>query len=142
MKKYRVGESVDYGIYFCPRMLDLRFVGADTEMLDGKLGGEYFRIPSILLVAIAPIIGGVFVMAFPLMVVAMSVFAVLMAAGRAFAEASKSMAPLFDLRWQPLTAYLNRRKRTKTPGEVEPPLSEHELDELEREVEDRRTSEK
>ena len=146
MKTYQTGEKVGYGVYLSFRSLDLRFVGADDESLEGRSGREYVRIPSVLLIALAPVIGGVFVMAFPMMVVAMSIFAIAVAMRQGASVVIRNASPLFEARWQPVAAYLNRR-RSKKGTQPKPELTvnrtEHpELKDLEQEIADRRKQER
>ena len=70
MRTYRHGDAARYGLYLSAWPPDLRFVSADGENLDGPRGGSYLRLPTLLVVLLGPVIGGLFVLLFPLVVFA------------------------------------------------------------------------
>lgn len=70
MKRFETGQRAPYGIYVAPRAMDIRLVGADGEVLEGRRGASYVHLPTWMVVALGPALGGVFVMAFPLLVIA------------------------------------------------------------------------
>ena len=123
MKIYNAGESVPYGVYFSGRPLDIHIVTAEGDALEGKPGVAYRRMPTLIAVAAGPVIGGVFVMAFPVVIFAALVLAVTrMPLGMMQRTASRN-AHLAAVRWEPSSAYLNM-------GDRRVPLAIEELDEL------------
>lgn len=68
MRNYHTGEPVAYGVYASLRALDVCFVGADGESLEGRAQANYRRVPTLLMLLLAPLAGAVFVMAFPALV--------------------------------------------------------------------------
>ena len=53
MKTYMSGQSVPYGVYASLKPLDLRFAGAEGEILDGRDGTTYTRLPAALVLLLA-----------------------------------------------------------------------------------------
>ncbi len=77
MNSYQSGKPVEYGLYVSPKNLDFRFVHGDNENLEGIKGAHYFKLPTPLAIVLAPILGGIFVMTFPLIIVGSVFFALL-----------------------------------------------------------------
>ena len=65
---FRTDARAPYGVYLSTRPLDVRFVGADGETLEGRPGVGYRRLPTALVVAAGPLFGALFVVAFPVLV--------------------------------------------------------------------------
>jgi len=139
MKTYQSGQSVRGGVYVAPRRFDLRVVGADDEPLEGKKDAKYLRIPTLLLIALGPVIGGAYVVAFPFVI--MIALAVVLVGGvrRMLSSAAENQAHLAQVRWQPGAAYLNGSENAGKASEGEPP--DDELDDLEKEIRARREEE-
>jgi len=129
---WQATDSAPYGVYVSTRPLDLRFVGADGEPLDGRKGATYRRLPTALVIATSPLFGALFVLAFPL-IVAVAMVAVLWA--RLARHASTGHTWLVHSRYQPTAAYLN-------PGRTDDDSEDQELDELRREIDTRRSPER
>ena len=110
MKKLTTGEAAQYGLYVSTRPLDIRFVGADGESLEGLPEANYVRLPTLAVVAAAPVLGGAFVLAFPLLVILASVVCVARLVAKAVHKTAGDHAYLAQSRWEPVTSYLNRGK--------------------------------
>jgi len=148
MKRHNHNDVVGYGIYCSPRSLDVRFVGADGEALAGKPGAQYIRLPMILALAVGAVLGGAFVMAFPLIVLAATVYGVSRAVANRVGRAFEKRAYLAMLRWEPVGSYLNgSRKRDaearsdETDGQAPTGAPTDDLADLRDEVADRREKE-
>lgn len=139
MKTYRNGDSARYGLYVSIWMPDARFVSSDGEPLEGHTGTKYVRIPSVFLALLAPVLGGVFVVAFPFLVFAAAVAAVTTLVVGKLRSASAKHAYLVRMGWEPSAAYLRKLERPTGSETVE--QGEHELDELRDEVARRRGEE-
>ena len=139
MKTYRAGQKVEYGIYVAPKALDARFVGADGETLNGKAGAEYTHLPSILLVLAAPVMGGVFVLAFPLIIIFSIIGVVGTMMTKAVKSAFESRVHLTQMRWEPAAAYLNKSNRSKKADGKEQKEAK-DLDDLKKEVNQKRNN--
>ncbi len=139
MKTYQSGKPARGGVYVAPRRFDLRVVGADGEALEGKPEAKYVRIPTPLVIAMGPAIGGAYVVAFPFVII--GALAVVLVGGvrRMASSAAENQAHLAQVRWQPGAAYLNGSENAGTKGEDE--SSGDELDDLEKEIRARREKE-
>ncbi|MBK8010538.1 MAG: hypothetical protein IPK13_04265 [Deltaproteobacteria bacterium] len=67
MKSYVAGPGVPSGIYLSALPADLAIVHEDGRLV-GPEGARYRRIPLILAVAMGPVIGGMYAVAFPLLI--------------------------------------------------------------------------
>ena len=119
MKTYQSGQTAEYGIYVAPKALDFRFVGADGERLEGKGSINYYRLPALLMIALSPVIGGVFVMAFPLIVVGFVIGLTVKVAASKVKAMAHEYAHLSTMRWEPTAAYLNKIEKEKKETKVE-----------------------
>lgn len=138
MKSYRNSQSAPYGLYVSKSPVDMTFVSADGEPIDGKAGASYVRVPTLLAVVLSPAIGGVFVLAFPLVVLAAVAYGIAQFAARPVRKLAERHANLARVRWEPATAYLDGgQSEEAAEGETS-----EELAELEEEVQARRESEK
>ena len=119
MKTYQNGSQVEYGIYVSPKSIDCRFVGADSETLDGKPNATYYRLPTLLAVAAAPVLGGLFVMTFPIIVVMMFLSAVIRIGVEEVSAWMSKGAYVVDMQWQPTGAFLNKKRDGKNEDKNE-----------------------
>ena len=138
MLTYKSGSPARYGVYVAPRHFDLRVVGADNEPIEGKPGARYLRIPTLLLVALCPLIGGAFVLFFPFVIIGAVAVVLLQEARKLIGGVAEDGAHLAQVRWQPGAAYLNGDKEAGADGE---PALTDELADLEAEVRARRDQE-
>ncbi len=77
MKRYENNSQAPYGMYLSTRPFDVRLVNGHSERLEGLEGASYRRLSMWLVVALGPILGGAFVLLFPLIVLASPVAALL-----------------------------------------------------------------
>lgn len=142
MKTYRTNENAPYGVYVSLRGLDIQVVDGEEEALTGRPNATYRRIPMPLLILLSPVIGGAFVLLFPVLVL----MAIAMAAGNALARLvrplSQRYAHLARPRFEPAAAFLESGDEGDTPdGKPQASHPSEELDELEEEVSARRLEE-
>ena len=140
MKKYQTGQRVPYGVYASAWPPDLRVVSADDEPLDGKPDKRYVRLPLLLVIAAGPALGGVFVLAFPLIVLGAVITALGQYAYRRVRELRDSQAHLVRLRWEPATSYLKHTDEDEDDNEPGEPNTD--LADIEDEVRARRDRER
>lgn len=119
MKTYKSGENARYGIYIAPRALDFRFVGADGERLEGKDGASYLHLPALLVILASPVLGGVFVLGFPVLVVGFVAVMIAKLAGEQTRALYEQHLHLSINRWEPTTAYLNKVKKNEEKKKTE-----------------------
>ncbi len=132
MARYENHARAPYGLYVSTRPVDARFVGAEGERLDGIEGATYRRIPTPLAVLLAPVFGGLFVMAFPVVIFAAIFTAIARMVGAGAREAATSTARVATARYATAAAFVDGK------GEDRPEGTEEELADLEAEVADRR----
>ena len=140
MKIHSTGQRVKTGIYFSPSPLDIHIVDVDGTGLDGREGGQYRRLPAPLALALAPVAGGLFVMAFPVLVLAAIAVAATQWAREKLRAFADEHAYVVQMRWQPEAAYL-RHQREDASGEGGADDKEPDDEALELEAEAMKTAE-
>ena len=106
MKRYTTNQPATYGLYVSARPLDVQLIGADGETLRGREGASYRRLPMWAVVALGPALGGVFVMAFPLLVIAAVLGTLATLAVRAVTTRHAYVA---QSTWQPAVSFFDAR---------------------------------
>lgn len=136
MKTYKTQQAAAYGLYTSFNPMDVRFVGAAGEPLEGLQGATYRRVPTLLALAMAPVLGAVFVISFPLLILG----AVALAAAKMLAQSVRATAAehawVVSPRWEPVASYL-----TKHPKKADAAQVPAELQDLHDKVQDQRASE-
>jgi hypothetical protein len=105
MTTFKKNDLAQYGLYASISPPDVRFVGSDGETLGGLENATYRRLPIILAIGLSPIIGGVFVMAFPLIVLGMFLWAVVSTIVNKIRESEVT-----NFKWEPMVSYLVKKK--------------------------------
>lgn len=124
MATFKSGQSVPYGMYFSVNPIDMTFVGSDDEELDGKTG-DYRRIPTLLMLALAPAFGGIFVIAFPLLVFAAVASGLYKIATKQVAEVVEEHAYIAQSNFQPGYSYLTNQEGEKLDADnIDPELAD------------------
>jgi len=150
MIRYGAGELVKKGFYFNQSSAEFTRVSTPWGNLPWDATGEFIRVPGILVVALAPVLGGLFVMFLPFIAFAMVLSLVAKGCGRAGQWLSHKVLVMLIPQWTPGEAYLARpgaRRRKKaekgsgggsrlgTPKERE---GEPRIEDLAREIERKR----
>lgn len=136
MKTHKNQQPAQYGLYLSFNPMDVRFVGAEGEALDGLADAEYRRVPTLLALALAPVLGACFVLAFPVLVIA----AVLMAAAKLVVQQVRHTASqhawIAMPHYEPVASYLTKGEK-KADGAEAPA----ELSDLQKKVDEKRSQE-
>lgn len=140
MKKVQSGTPVRSGVYVSLWPPDSRFVGMDGDALEGRPGTRYVRVPSFLLLVASPIIGGLFVILFPVMILAALGIALAVLVLRILRPAADSASLLARVGWRPVEASFNGSADAGDPSAEG--TQDAELKELAEKVEARREEEK
>jgi len=136
-KVREAGESVGWGIYVGINRLCVCYVSAPDEPLEGQPGTRYLRVPTWMVLIGSPLLGGLYVLLFPLVMAGALLAVVGSLIAAPFARASQRYGRLTTSTWQPNAAYLNRPTEDKSSsGQAEDPLAD-----LSEEVEARRAEE-
>lgn len=138
-KTYRAGEQVSYGVYVSTKPVNMHYMSADEE-LPGTDETTYRRLPTLLVAAASPAIGGIFVMTFPLIILA----GVAVALGKFTKQTVQRMATnkahLVQMNWQPTAAYLDGDGKEQTPSAEA--VKDESVETLKAEVDSRREEER
>jgi hypothetical protein len=117
MKRYRAGQDVEAGFYLNTHTAEIVPVGPKGGRLDGPEGSRYLRIPALVMLFLAPVLGALYVVFLPL-----AGFAMLFrfGAGKA-AEGARAVGHgLAALTMPGLrlgTAFFHRRRHPESKGE-------------------------
>ncbi|MBI3014145.1 MAG: hypothetical protein HYY65_03550 [Candidatus Tectomicrobia bacterium] len=150
MIRYEAGELVKRGFYFNQSSAEFTRVSTPWGNLPWDASGEFIRVPGILVVALAPVLGGLFVMFLPFIAFAMVLGLAAKGFGRAGQWLSHKVLAMLIPQWRPGEAYLARlgtrrqKKAEKGSGEGNDlgTPKEHEaeprIEDLAREIERKR----
>lgn len=134
MRRYRGNEKVQPGIYFNARQLVFKSMGEEGH-LPGTEQDQYRRVPTLVLLAAGPVLGGLYVIFLPLLGFAMlGWFAgrkVLDLVGHAAEASVRALKPA----WQPARAFLSRGKPAEAARERKDGWAEDVEKELEQDDE-------
>lgn len=83
MARKNAGDTVKAGFYWRMAQWQILTVAEDGEMLPGKPGEGFYRIPALLMLGLAPIMGALFVIFLPFIGIAIVLQHALRAALRA-----------------------------------------------------------
>ena len=101
--------------------MDMCFIGAEDETLEGVPGATYIRLPVLLMLLLSPAFGGVFVMTFPVIVLAMVGIVFLQSVAHLIKNMFHRHADLVVMRWEPTIAYFNKKNREAEDSKKENP---------------------
>jgi hypothetical protein len=88
MARHQAGEQVKAGFYWRMAQWQLLTVAEDGDALPGEAGERYLRIPALLMLLLAPVMGALFVVFLPFIGIAIVLQHALRAAGRALRRAA------------------------------------------------------
>ena len=128
MNNYFTGHPVRRGVYFNLNPIDVQFVGADEEILDGVPGGNYVRVPTFLALLGSPLLGAAFVVLFPVLVFGSVIVLMGQALSKKMGETVREQAPLLRMQGAPAASYLQRENEGDEAADAD------ELEVLEDEV--------
>jgi hypothetical protein len=133
MATYVGGTQVKSGYYMDPSKLAFANVEEDGGTLPGGAEARWKRVPVVLVVAAAPVLGGLFVVAFPFIGFGVAAYAIgrkLTSRARAGAkEIAATVAPA----WRPGEAHLTGQPPEPAEGDAAPAHDER-MQELEQQI--------
>ncbi|MCM2258169.1 MAG: hypothetical protein NDJ94_21250 [Vicinamibacteria bacterium] len=94
MAKQYAGDTVKAGFYWRTAQWQIVTIAEDGETLPGHAGDNYYRVPALLLLGLAPIMGALFVMFLPFIGIAIVLQHALRAAARALRPVPAGLEPL------------------------------------------------
>ena len=116
MKRYAVNESAPYGLYVSFSPADVRFVGSEGETLEGR-SPLYRKLPTALVILCGPVLGGAFVLAFPLVIIVAIASIMTHLVAKRFRKAAEKRVYLIENAWQPQAAFLQGEQEEETAAQ-------------------------
>lgn len=107
-KVRHAGEPVGWGIYVGINRLCVCYVSAPNEPLEGDAGTRYLRVPTWMVLVGSPLLGGLYVLLFPLVMAGALLAVVGSLIAAPIARASERYGRMTTSNWQPNAAYLQR----------------------------------
>ncbi len=137
MATYVGGTQVKSGYYVDASKLEFANVDQDGGALPGGPGARWRRVPVALVVTAAPVLGGLLVVAFPLIGFGVAAYAIARKLTSRARAGAKEIAATVAPTWTPGEAHLTGEP--PKPGAGEAPAAEDEqLKELEKEIGEKR----
>jgi hypothetical protein len=137
MATYVGGTEVKSGTYIDPSSLAFVHVREDGGALPGGAERRWKRIPIVLLAAAAPVLGGLFVVALPIVGFGAAAYAIGRKLTHRARAGAKEIAATVTPRWVPGEAHLTGKPPEAGAGEAAPARDER-MQELEKEIGEKR----
>lgn len=132
-KTYVGGTQVASGYYIDARTFEFANISRDGQALPGKADAKFLRVPTVVAMAAAPALGGLFVVALPLLGFGMLAYAIVKRLRSGAKElAATVVAPTMPAGSTALTGTLSEKEATHVTPEDE------KLEELAKEIEAKR----
>ncbi len=134
------GTAVRSGYYWNVGKWEIVPVEKNGERLPGGRGEKFLRIPVILVLALLPMLGGLFVVFLPVIGFALTIHAVARPIVGLFKHTATELASTVAPGWLPGEAHLTGTRTEKESKEEKgPPVANERLEKLEKEIEEKRT---
>jgi len=114
------GTKANYGFYWSAKAWDMAMIPAEGGLLPGGTDRHYTRIPTFLFLAMAPLMGALYVVFLPFAGFALLLTHVARGVRTLATDAFMHIAVAVSPQWAPGEAYLAARKRAKTEKRVAP----------------------
>ncbi|WP_242392743.1 hypothetical protein [Anaeromyxobacter oryzisoli] len=136
-KTFKSGSTVPSGYYLNLSQWAVAPVSKDGEQLPaGK--GEWRPVPTVLALALVPILGATFLMFMPVIGFVLFFQAIIARVGGAFRTSATDLAATVSPGWQPGEAHLTGKSPEGAGTEEKGPIADENLDALEKEIANRR----
>ncbi len=132
------GMQVRSGYYWNMGKWEVIPVARDGEALPGARSDKFLRIPLIAVLAILPIMGGLFVVFLPFIGFALAIYAAVKPLVALFHRSAQDLAATVTPGWQPGEAHFTGKRGDESKEEKGPPSKDDALGKLEREIESKR----
>jgi len=133
MTTYESGAAVQGGYYFNPIRWHVAPVARDGEKLPAG-DGHWWKVPTIVALALVPILGATFLMALPVIGFVVLLQAIATRVLGFFRSGASDLAATVSPGWQPGEAHLTGKDRGAAEGAQPPAQGDAKLDALEREI--------
>jgi hypothetical protein len=141
MKTFESGNTVAGGYYWNLGKWEMATVQGEAGRLDGHAGDKYVKVPLPLVLAVAPMMGGLFVMFLPFIGFALTADAAARAGIKAARELGADLASLVTPGWRPGEAHM-QGKRPDEKADAKAPAAADGLDKLQKEIDEKRAEKK
>ena len=139
MRTYAGGSPVKNGYYIHGKSFAFANIEKDGGILPGPVDARWLRVPTLAVMAAAPALGGLFVVALPFIGVGLTVYALARAVGGKAREGAKEIAAtVVSPGLAPGEAHL--AGRPADDGAAGEPSPDAKAEELAREIEAKRTA--
>lgn len=133
MKRFNAAATVEPGFYF--NLREFQFVSlSEASVLPGDADSVWHRVPALLLLLVAPILGLSFVIFLPFIGLAMVGWLLAQKLAHASSEAAHATVRVMRPSWRPAMAFLFRSKRPAAPPAPTAAKQDEWLDETKRRV--------
>jgi hypothetical protein len=132
MARFAGGTQVQGGYYWNPRGWEVEVVGNEGGTLSGSADQKFLKVPFLLLFAILPMMGLMFMMFLPAIGFVLFAYAIAKKLTGGVKESAKELASTVSPGWQPGEAHF-----TGKPGE-EGQRNTPELEKLAKEIADKK----
>lgn len=129
------GTTVKAGFYWNLSKWEIVPVSGEGGILPGGAEQRYFRVPVLLMLILAPAMGGLFAFFLPFIGFALLLSYVAKGSYALLQTAATNVGAMFGPSWRPGEAYFAGKR--KQDAKTEAPKDE-KLDELEKQIEDKR----
>lgn len=139
--KHHGGTQVACGYYWNSEKWEVMAMPKEGGRLPGGAEHRYFRVPIALLLVLAPLMGGLYVMFLPFigffMILRLAGRKTAEALGRGFMEVMATVSPV----WRPGEAYFAGKRTAREEKTAAPPTDQEDrLEGLQREIESKRAA--
>jgi hypothetical protein len=110
---YTGGTKANYGFYWSAEAWDMAMIPAEGGLLPGGTDRRYLRIPTVLFMLMAPVMGALYVVFLPFAGFALLLGHLGKAVKTMVTDAFMHIAVAVSPQWAPGEAYLAARKREK-----------------------------
>ncbi len=140
MTRIEAGARASKGYYFSAKHWALHPVAHDGEALPGEPGERYLRVPLLLALLVAPVMGAAFLMFLPFVGFYLALSAALRPVTAGFRASAEGVAATMAPGWAPGEAHLTGARAERAEGGARCPSAEDGLAEVEREIARRRAA--
>jgi hypothetical protein len=116
MKRFKGGETVEIGLYFNLRECSFKSID-EKGPLPGTDTDVYRRVPMLVLLAVGPVLGLVYVMFLPFIGIAFVTWLLAVKAAHLTASVARETVRVLTPGWEPSMAFLSRSKPAKSEHE-------------------------
>lgn len=133
------GTAVRSGYYWNLGKWEVIPVEKNGGQLPGGRGDKFLRIPILVVLALLPMLGGLFVVFLPVIGFALTLYAATRPIVGLFQRSARDLAATVTPGWAPGEAHLTGKRGEKGASEEQgPPRADERLEKLEKEIEAKR----